>query len=99
MASVEHIKQYQWKPGETGNPGGRPKGGLKDYDRKKFIEMSDKEKEAFLKKVAPELRYRMAEGNPQNDITTGGEKLPTPILNELYSHHSSKENTETQEKA
>ena len=81
---------------------GRPKGsggGLKDYDRQRFIAMSDEQKEEFLKLVSPELRYRMAEGNPQNDITTGGEKLPTPILNELHSHHSPKEDTEAQEKA
>ena len=89
-------------PGVSGNPNGRTPGsggGLKDYDRKKFIAMSDEQKEEFLKLVSPELRYRMAEGNPQNDITTGGDKLPTPILNELHSHHSSKENTEAQEKA
>ena len=87
--------------GYIGGPG-RPKGsgaGLKDYDRQRFIAMSDKEKEEFLKLVSPELRYRMAEGNPQNDLTTGGDKFPTPILNELYNHDGSKEDTEAQEKA
>ena len=92
MASVEHIKQYQWKPGETGNPGGRPKGGLKDYDRRKFVEMSDKEKEAFLKKVAPELRYRMAEGNPQNDLTSGGEPLKVIVPQAVAETFEIKEN-------
>ena len=51
----------------TGNKNGRPKGsggGLKDYDRKKFQAMSDDEKDKYLKTIAPELRYRMAEGNP-----------------------------------
>ena len=46
---------------------GRPKGsggGLKDYDRKKFLAMTDEEKDEYLKTIAPELRYRMAEGNP-----------------------------------
>ena len=54
--------------GVSGNPGGRPKGGLKDYDRAKFKAMTPEEKEEWLKKVPPELRYRMAEGNPD---TTG----------------------------
>jgi len=57
-------------PGKSGNPGGRPRGGLKDYDRKKFLEMTDDQKEAFLKGIAPELRYRMAEGNPHNTQET-----------------------------
>ena len=39
-------------------------GGLKQYDREKFRKMTPEEKEAFLLKIAPELRYRMAEGNP-----------------------------------
>ena len=67
---------------------GRPVGsggGLKDYDRKKFQEMSDLAKDAFLKTLTPELRYRMAEGNPANntDITTGGEPLilPATLIN------------------
>ena len=41
-------------------------GGLKDYDRRKFKNMFDEEKEAFLKTISPELRYKMAEGNPDN---------------------------------
>ena len=54
----------------VGNPGspGRPKGkGLKEYDRQRFADMSDEEKEEFLKQIAPDIRYRMAEGNPSND--------------------------------
>ena len=42
--------------------------------------MSDEEKDEFLETITPELRYRMAEGNPANntDITTGGEPLILP---------------------
>jgi hypothetical protein len=41
--------------------------------------MSDEEKEAFLSRIDPAFRYRMAEGNPTEDkqITV---KVPTPIL-------------------
>lgn len=66
-------KEYQFKPGQSGNPGGRPKGGLKDYDRRRFVAMSPKDKDAFLKRVSPELRYRMAEGNPEQFNTHEGE--------------------------
>lgn len=63
------------------NAGGRPKGSLKSYVARKFAEMTDEEKEEWLKehKVAGEVQWKMGEGNPQNDITSGGETLQ-PLL-------------------
>ena len=75
---------------------GRPKGsggGLKDYDRRRFAAMSDKEKEAFLLTISPELRYRMAEGNPANDLNVDGEiRLPIYLPAELLAKNSLPEN-------
>lgn len=75
--SLKNLKK--WPKGTSGNPGGRPKGTLKDYDRQRFQNMSDTEKDAFLSLIDPAFRYRMAEGNPTEDrnikIT-----VPTPIL-------------------
>jgi hypothetical protein len=50
------------------------------------MDMSDEEKEEFIKKVAPDMVWRMAEGNPKQDtdVTSGGEKimfLPTETIN------------------
>jgi hypothetical protein len=59
--------QGRFKPGFSGNPTGRPKNSLKDYDREKFANMTPEEKDEFLKQISPELRYRMAEGNPATD--------------------------------
>lgn len=63
-------------PGVSGNPSGRPKGTLKDYVRKKFMEMSDEDKEEWLKenKILGIDQWKMGEGNPDTnaDITTGG---------------------------
>lgn len=89
---TEPSKQVKkWNPNPTGkggfqdhpelrNNGGRPRNPLKEYQRERFSKMSEKEKEEFLKKVAPELRWRMAEGNPDTttDITSGGEPLVSP---------------------
>lgn len=54
-------------------------GGLKKYDRDKFNAMSDEEKDEFLKTISPEVRYKMAEGNPATssdiDLTSKGEKI------------------------
>ena len=71
----------RYKPGFSGNPlgqgAGRPKTGLKEYDRERFSKMTPEEKEVFLKTVSPELRYKMAEGNPHQDtdVTSQGEKI------------------------
>ncbi len=58
-----------FKPGFTGNPGGRPKGTLKEYLSRKFREMSDEEKQDWLdeNEISGDLMWRMAEGQPKQD--------------------------------
>lgn len=65
--------------GVSGNPTGRPKSTLKDYLRQKFNNMSDEDKEIFLKGISPEVQFKMAEGNPAQGIdhTTNGESINT----------------------
>ncbi len=70
-------------PGNTANPHGRPKGQtLKEYQAEKFRQMTDYEKEEWLKDVAKGERWRMSEGNPQTNVdqTTNGKELPQPII-------------------
>lgn len=71
-------KDGTFAKGVSGNLKGRPKGqSLKEYEREKFSKMTEEEKEVFLKTISPELRYRMAEGNPKQDtdITSAGEPI------------------------
>lgn len=83
----------QFKKGVSGNPGGRPKGTLKDYVRDKFVKMSENQKEEFLKTINKETIWKMGEGNPesQTDITTAGQSL-NPILVKFIN---GKDNTDT----
>lgn len=72
-----------FQAGVSGNSSGRPRGTMKDYLRKKFMEMSDEEKEDFLKRVSPEMQIKLAEGNPQNAVEHSGRLTISQVLDEL----------------
>lgn len=57
-----------FKPGVSGNPGGRPRNPLKDFQREVFAAMTKEEKIEYLKDVAKLDRWKMAEGNPDSKL-------------------------------
>lgn len=72
-------------PGQSGNPSGRPKGSMKDYLRRKFMAMSDEEKEAFLKKhkLSGKDMIEFGEGKAKQDVEHGGVVTISHVLDSL----------------
>lgn len=72
------LKQYQFQKGQSGNPSGGQKGkSLKTFVREIFEKMSDEDKAKFLKKLDPDLIWRMGEGQPRQDtdVTSDGKAI------------------------
>jgi hypothetical protein len=73
-------KEYQFKPGQSGNPAGRPKRGwsIKDKFWQRFENAPD-ELEKFMNELVqkyPGLVWQMMEGKPPQDLNVGGSDLP-----------------------
>lgn len=92
------LKGYQWVKGQSGNPGGRPKGAksMKTFARDYLAALPDEEKVEFLRILDPDLVWKMAEGAPQTDtdITSGGKPIPLLAnLNVISDNNSNKEDS------
>jgi hypothetical protein len=93
------IQPYQWKKGQSGNPAGRQKGKtMKEYAKELLACQTEEERQEFLEGLDKDVIWKMAEGNPQTDITSGGEKInPIPIINVLPNNSDQQNNTDVKE--
>lgn len=77
-------RPWLFKPGQSGNPGGRPKGSksLKTFVQEMIRDMSDEEKLEYLGGLDKKVIWEMGEGKPESksDITSGGEKLDVILV-------------------
>ena len=91
-------KPWLWKKGQSGNLNGRPKGKtLKEYVKEYLAKMNDEERDEWLEGISKQEIWKMAEGNPHqtSDITSAGK--PIPLLGNVPSNNSDKEDTEPKE--
>lgn len=95
------LKPYLWKKGQSGNPkGGKSiKRSMKEFVANYLSELSTEDKIEFLQKIDPAFAWRMAEGNPAQDLTSKGEQIiPIPILGDVQINNSYQENTRIEQK-
>jgi hypothetical protein len=95
----KELEEHKWKPGESGNPNGRPKGiSIKDRVRI-WLEEHPDDMQSFVQHFVKEnrdLAWQMMEGRPSQstDLTSGGEKIEFNV-NMTEAGNDNKPNTET----
>lgn len=86
-------------PGNEGGPG-RPKGKtLKEFARDYLATLPDDQKTEYLKSLPKDIVWKMAEGNPAQDVTSGGEKInPIPIYGGVSNNDSDNKDIQPEKK-
>lgn len=82
---TEHLRPWQFQPGVSGNPGGRPKGSksLKTYAREYLLSLSDEEKLEYMKGMDKKDIWEMSEGRAKTDVELSGSLTISDVLDNL----------------
>lgn len=78
-------RPWLFKPGQSGNPGGRPKGSksLKTFAREYLESLDDDGKLEFMRGLDKDIVWKMAEGNPKDETTIKANVTISDMLDNL----------------
>ena len=71
----KQLRKYVFKKGVSGNPSGRPldRKSLKTYAKEYLESMNEEERVEYLNGLQHDFVWKMAEGNPANNVELSGE--------------------------
>ena len=82
---ADRIRPWMFKPGQSGNPAGRPPGlSLKEWAKKYLAGLNEEERLDFLAGMNKETIWKQAEGNPQSTLGLGGDKESLEALTAFF---------------
>ena len=72
---ADHLEPWRFKPGQSGNPHGRPPGSksLKQFAKEYLMSLSDEEKLEYMAAMDKKIIWEMGEGKPKQDMELSGE--------------------------
>ena len=75
-SAYKHLAPYQFKPGQSGNPSGRPKGiSMKEWTKNYLASLPEEERIEYVTGMRKVDVWKMAEGNFAQDVKLEGEVI------------------------
>ncbi len=84
-SKTAHLKPWQFKKGQSGNPSGKKPGtiSLKVFAKNYIQDLTEEEKLEFMEGIDKKTIWEMAEGKAKQDMELSGSLSISDVLNKL----------------